>query len=62
MFSAAIIGNVMSDPKTACNGVFADAASFNKKVKAFWFGAGTGEAQFIKMVNDTRQKLTDLGI
>ena len=36
----------MADPKTAFNGVFADAASFNKKVKVFWFGAGEGEAQF----------------
>jgi enterochelin esterase-like enzyme len=61
-FSAAIIGNIMDDPKTAFNGAFADAASFNKKVKLMWFGAGSGEAQFVTMVDDSRKKLEDLGI
>lgn len=61
-FSAAIIGNLMEDPKTAFKGVFADAASFNKKVKVLWFGAGSGEGQFVKMMEDSRKKLDDLGI
>ena len=61
-FSAAIIGNIMDDPKTAFNGAFADAASFNKKVKLLWFGAGSGEAQFVKMMDDSRKKLEGLGI
>lgn len=61
-FSAAIIGNVMSDPKTAFNGAFADAKSFNNKVKVMWFGNGAGESQFHTMVADTRKKLTELGI
>ena len=61
-FSAAIIGNIMDDPKTAFNGAFADAASFNKKVKLLWFGAGSGEAQFVKMMDDSRKKLDELGI
>jgi enterochelin esterase family protein len=61
-FSAAILGNIMDNPKTAFNGVFADAASFNKKVKVFWFGAGSGETQFVNMMNDSRKKLEELGI
>jgi enterochelin esterase family protein len=31
------------DPKTAANGVYADAASFNKKVHLLWIGVGTAE-------------------
>ncbi len=62
LFSAAIIGNIMDDPKTAFKGAFADAASFNKKVKVLWFGAGSGEAQFVRMMDDSRKKLDDLGI
>jgi enterochelin esterase-like enzyme len=61
-FSGAIFGNILEDPKTAFNGVFADAASFNSKVKLMWFGAGSGETQFVKMVEDARKKLEGLGI
>jgi enterochelin esterase-like enzyme len=32
------------DPQTSYNGVFKDAAAFNKKVRLLWFGAGTAEA------------------
>ena len=61
-FSAAIIGGIMDDPKTAFKGVFADAAAFNSKVKVMWFGAGTEEKIFHDMATDARKKLTDLGI
>jgi len=61
-FSGAIMGGIMDDPKTAFNGAFADAESFNKKIKLMWFGAGSGEAQFVKMVDETKNKLTDLGV
>jgi len=61
-FSGAIFGNIMDEPEKALNGVFADADSFNKKVKLMWFGAGSGEGQFVKMVDETRKKLEDLGI
>ncbi|HOB84905.1 MAG TPA: alpha/beta hydrolase-fold protein [Bacteroidales bacterium] len=61
-FSGAIMGGIMDDPKTAFKGAFADPASFNNKVKLMWFGAGSGETQFVKMVNDTKQKLEGLGI
>jgi enterochelin esterase-like enzyme len=33
-----------TDPKIAYNGVFADAATFRKKVKLLWMGAGVAEA------------------
>jgi enterochelin esterase family protein len=33
------------DLKTSYDGVFADPASFNKKVRLFWMGAGTAEAR-----------------
>jgi enterochelin esterase-like enzyme len=61
-FSAAIIGDIMDNPGTAFNGAFTDAGSFNKKVKLLWFGAGSGETQFINMMNDSRKKLDELGI
>jgi enterochelin esterase-like enzyme len=61
-FSAAIIGNIMDEPKTAFNGAFADAATFNKIVKLMWFGAGSGETQFVKMLDESRKKLDGLGI
>ena len=31
------------DPKTSMNGVLSDPAAFNKRVRLFWIGAGTGE-------------------
>ena len=31
------------DPKTAFDGAFADAASFNQQVKLVWIGLGTAE-------------------
>ena len=34
------------DVATAYDGVFRDAAAFNKKVKLLWLGAGTAEARF----------------
>jgi enterochelin esterase family protein len=61
-FSGAIMGGIMDDPKTAFKGAFADPTIFNNKVKLMWFGAGSGETQFVKMVNDTKQKLEGLGI
>jgi enterochelin esterase-like enzyme len=61
-FSAAIIGGILDDPRTAFNGILSDADSFNSKVKVMWFGAGTAEKQFHDMATDARKKLTDLGI
>jgi enterochelin esterase-like enzyme len=61
-FSGAIFGNLMDEPAKAFNGVFADGVAFNDKVKLMWFGAGSGEEQFVEMVVETRKKLDDLGI
>jgi len=36
-------GGVPFDPKTAHNGVMADASEFNKKVRVLWLGIGTAE-------------------
>lgn len=61
-FSAALIGNILDDPKTAFDGVFSDSKTFNSHVKLMWFGAGSGETQFVKMAEDARKKLDALGI
>jgi enterochelin esterase family protein len=39
-------GNGKFDPKTDYNGVFADAAAFNKKVHVLWLGVGTARATY----------------
>lgn len=38
-------GGPAFDAKTAANGVYADAAAFNKKVKLVWIGVGTAEPE-----------------
>ena len=38
-------GGPAFDAKTANNGVFSDAAAFNKKVKLVWIGVGTAEPE-----------------
>ncbi len=50
-FSGSIVPNMRTatgtlqpfDPKTAYGGVFADSATFNKRVKLLWLGVGTAE-------------------
>jgi enterochelin esterase-like enzyme len=44
-FSGAGFGGPAFDPKTSFNGVFADTAAFNKKVKLLWLGVGTMEPE-----------------
>ncbi|RIV24064.1 esterase [Fibrisoma montanum] len=61
-FSGAIFGDMLADPKTAFNGVFADAKAFNNKVRVLWFSAGSEEKRFVEMAADARKKLGDLGI
>jgi enterochelin esterase-like enzyme len=51
------------DVKKDYNGVLADAASFNKKVKLLWMGIGTAESQnMYKAVNGFHLSLTTAGI
>jgi enterochelin esterase-like enzyme len=51
-----------TDPKTAYNGVFADAAAFNKKVKVLWIGAGTAEAASHQANQAAHEALEKAGI
>ncbi len=50
------------DVKTAYDGVFKDAATFNRKVKLLWFSAGTAEERFHASMLATHQALTQAGI
>ena len=61
-FSAALVGGVMDNPRTAFNNAFANPDEFNQKIKVFWFGAGSGEKAFHDMALDSKKKLEDIGI
>ena len=51
------------DAKTAYNGVLADAAAFNKRVKLVWVGIGTTEPErMYQSVNTFHKALTEAGI
>ncbi len=50
------------DAKTTFGGVFADAATYNKRVRLLWLGAGTGEVPFIEGLNQLRKALDTAGI
>jgi len=53
---------VTGDLNTAYNGVFKDAAAFNKRVHLLWMGAGTAEAALIKRLEESDKLLTERGI
>ena len=50
------------DVKTMYNGVFANAAETNKKIKLLWFGAGTEEKGIWVYLKETREALDKAGI
>lgn len=50
------------DVKTVYNGVFNDAATFNKRVKLLWLGAGTAEASIHKSSLAMHESLDQVGI
>jgi enterochelin esterase-like enzyme len=50
------------DAKTSYDGVFADAAAFNKKVRLLWVGVGTAEEALLKMARASHQDLEKTGI
>ncbi|MEK7951067.1 alpha/beta hydrolase-fold protein [Luteolibacter soli] len=57
------IGGGTFDAKTAQDGVFADAAAFNSKVKLVWLGIGTSEdKRFYEGVKGYRDALEAAGI
>ena len=58
-FSGSSGGRGGFDPKTSNDGVFADAASFNKKVKVLFLGIGSAEGQGTKTFSE---QLTQAGI
>jgi enterochelin esterase-like enzyme len=65
MFSGTGIGlsTQSFDPKTAFNGAFADAASFNRKVHLVWIGLGTAEPNpFPASIRAFRESLDKGGI
>ncbi len=65
MFSGTCLGLGVEpfDPKTAFGGVFADAASFNKKVRLVWIGLGTAEpAPFPASIKAFRDSLDKGGV
>jgi enterochelin esterase-like enzyme len=50
------------DPKTAHNGVMADAGEFNKKVRLLWLGIGTAEGRMYSGIKNFHEALTKAGI
>jgi enterochelin esterase-like enzyme len=50
------------DAKTSYNGVFADTAAFNKKVKLLWFGAGLAEEAMHTSAQGAHESLEKAGI
>jgi len=50
------------DVKTSYNGVFADSAAFNKKIKLLWFGAGLAEAAMHNTAQSAHEALDKVGI
>jgi enterochelin esterase-like enzyme len=56
-------GGAPFDPKTAHNGVMADAGEFNKKVHLLWLGIGTAEPQrMYESVKNYHEALEKAGI
>jgi enterochelin esterase-like enzyme len=55
-FSGSCGGRGGFDPKTSCNGAFADPAAFNKKVKVLFLGIGSAEGQGTKQFSEALTK------
>ncbi|MGH7224407.1 MAG: alpha/beta hydrolase [Gemmataceae bacterium] len=55
-------GGVPFDPKTAHNGVMADAGAFNKKVRLLWLGIGTTEGRMYAGIKKYHEALEKAGI
>jgi enterochelin esterase-like enzyme len=61
-FSGAGGGLGAFDPKTAHNGVMADADRFNKKVRLLWLGIGTAEGRMYQGIMNYHKALEKAGI
>jgi enterochelin esterase-like enzyme len=55
-------GGAPFDPKTAHDGVMADAAEFNKKVRLLWLGVGTTEGRLYDGIKGYHEALDKAGI
>ncbi len=55
-------GGAPFDPKTAHNGVMADAGEFNRKVRLVWLGIGTAEGRMYEGIKNYHQALEKAGI
>jgi enterochelin esterase-like enzyme len=55
-------GGAPFDPKTAHNGVMADADAFNRKVRLLWLGVGTAEGRIYQGIKNYHEALTKAGI
>ena len=55
-FSGSTGGRGGFDPKTSNDGVFADAAAFNKKVKVLFLGIGSVEGPGTKTFSDAARR------
>lgn len=55
-------GGAPFDPKTAHNGVMADAGEFNKKVRLLWLGIGTAEGRMYEGIKNYHAALEKAGI
>jgi enterochelin esterase-like enzyme len=55
-------GGAAFDPKTAHNGVMADADAFNKKVRLLWLGIGTAEGRMYTGIKNYHEALAKAGI
>jgi enterochelin esterase-like enzyme len=55
-------GGASFDPKTAHNGVMADAAEFNRKVRLLWLGIGTAEGRMYEGIKNYHEALEKAGI
>jgi len=53
---------VNGDLETAYNGVFKNAADFNKKVHLLWMGAGTAEDRLIQSLDASHELLVTRGV
>jgi enterochelin esterase-like enzyme len=61
-FSAGGIRGGPDELKTMSNGVMADAAAFNRKVRLLWLGAGTAEPEIASGVKRLHETLDQAGI
>jgi enterochelin esterase family protein len=62
-YTGAFSGTIRNfDPKTSYDGVFHEAAAFNKKIRLLWFAIGTAEEALMSAGRATHEALDKAGI